>query len=108
MDVVIQLEHTKDYQAEKGAAFLVKFEKARHLTGDDTKNIEAALVEDEHGKQIWIYKDAELGLSERILTLHKEAPDLNQSEIADELGCDRSTVSRALNKAELQNSKGYQ
>ncbi len=98
MDVVIKLEHAKDYQAEKGAAFLVKFEKARHLTGDDAKNLEAALVEDEQGKQIWTYKDAELGMSERILALHAEAPDLNQSEIADELGCDRSTVSRAFKK----------
>jgi len=41
MDVVIQLEHAKDYQAEKGAAFLVKFEKSRHLTGEDARNLEA-------------------------------------------------------------------
>ncbi len=106
MDVVIQLEHTKDYQAEKGAAFLVKFEKARHLTGDDTKNIEATLVEDEYGRQEWTCKDAELGMSERILALHAEAPDLNQSEIADELGCNRSTVSRAIKKAERSSSMG--
>ncbi len=108
MDVVIQLEHTKDYQAEKGASFLVKFEKARHLTGDDTKNIEAALVKDEYGKQMWTCKDAELGMSERILALHAEAPDLNQSEIADELGCNRSTVSRAFKEAERQSARGYQ
>jgi len=108
MDVVIQLEHTKDYQAEQGAAFLVKFEKARHLTGDDTKNIEAALVKDEHGKQMWTCKDAELGMSERILALRVEAPDLNQSEIAEELGCNRSTVSRAIKKAERQSAGGYQ
>ena len=108
MDVVIKLEHAKDYQAEKGAAFLVKFEKARHLTGDDAKNLEAALVEDEQGKQIWTYKDADLGMSERILALHAEAPDLNQSEIADELGCDRSTVSRAFTKAKQQSTGGYE
>jgi len=108
MDVVIKLEHTKDYQAEKGAAFLVKFEKARHLTGDDTKNIEAALVKDEQGRQVWVYKDAELGMSERILALRVEAPDLNQSAIADELGCNRSTVSRAFKEAERQSARGYQ
>lgn len=107
MDVVIQLEHTKDYQADKGATFLVKFEKARHLKGDDTKNIEAALVEDQ-GKQIWTYKDAELGMSERILTLHAESPDLNQSDIADEVGCNRSTVSRTLNKVKQQSAGIYQ
>ncbi len=108
MDVVIQLEHTKDYQAEKGATFLVKFEKARHLTGDDTKNIEAALVKDEYGKQMWTCKDAELGMSERILALRVEAPDLNQTEIADELGCHRSSVSRAFKEAERQSARGYQ
>ncbi len=108
MDVVIKLEHAKDYQAEKGAAFLVKFEKARHLTGIDTRDQEAALVKDEHDKQVWVCKDAELGMSERIITLHAEAPDLNQSEIADELGCNKSTVSRALKKAEQQSSMGYQ
>jgi len=108
MDVVIQLEHTKDYQAEKDATFLVKFEKARHLTGTDARNLEAALVKDEHGKQVWVCKDAEQGMSDRILALRAEFPDLNQTEIADELGCDKSTVSRALKKAEQQSSMGYQ
>jgi len=108
MDVVIQLEHTKDYQAEKGAAFLVKFEKARHLIGDDRKNIEAALVKDEYGRQVWTCKDAELGMFERILALHAEAPDLNQTEIAEELGCNRSSVSRAFKKTNQQAARGYQ
>ena len=100
MDVVIQLEHTKDYKAEKGAAFLIKFEKARHLTGDDTKNIEVALEKDEQGRQVWTCKDAELRMSERILTLHAETPELSQTDIAKELGCHRSTVSRTLKKTE--------
>jgi len=108
MDVVIKLEHTKDYQAEKGAAFLVKFEKARHLTGDDTKNIEVALVKDEQGRQVWVYKDAELRMTERILALHVEAPDLSQTEISEELGCHRSSVSRAFTKAEQSSPMGYQ
>lgn len=47
MDVVIKLEHSKDYQAENGAAFLVKFEKARYLTGTDTRDQEASLVKDD-------------------------------------------------------------
>jgi hypothetical protein len=99
MDVVIQLEHTKDYQAERGASFLIKFEKSRHLTGDDIKNLEATLTHDEHGKQIWAYRDAEMGMAERILVLHAEAPELTQNEIAEEIGCNRSTVSRTLKSA---------
>jgi AAA domain/Homeodomain-like domain len=99
MDVVIKLDHAKDYEAAKGAAFLVNFEKARHLSGDDAKDIEAALTADEHGVQTWVWKDAELGMAERILALHHEDPKVSQSEIAKELGVNRSTVSRALKKA---------
>jgi len=96
MDVVIQLEHTKDYSAENGAAFIVKFKKARHLTGKDAKDIEVSLTVNEQGKQSWTYKNAESGMAERILALHAKAPELTQSDIAAELGCNRSSVSRTL------------
>ena len=99
MDVVIKLDHTKDYQQEMGAAFTVEFEKARHLSGDDARNLEASLTHDQDGRQAWVWKDAEMGMSERILKLHAEAPDLSQTEIAAELGCNRSTVCRAINNA---------
>lgn len=108
MDVVIKLEHAKDYESEKGAAFTVKFEKARHLSGTDARDIEAALTHDEHSRQVWVYKDAELGMADRILALHKEMPDLNQTEIANELGVDRSTVSRALKKAKQLDAVVFQ
>lgn len=99
MDVVIKLSHTKDYTPEMGAAFTVEFEKARHLNGDDARDLEAALTHNEHGKQEWTWKDAEMGVSERILAIHAEAPEMTQSEIATEIGCNRSTVSRALKAA---------
>jgi hypothetical protein len=99
MDVVIKLDHAKDYEAAKGAAFLVNFEKARHLSGDDAKDIEAALTADERGLQTWVWKDAALGMTERILAIQQEDPDLSQSDIAKELGVHRATVSRALKKA---------
>jgi hypothetical protein len=108
MDVVIQLEHTRDYDAERGAAFTVKFRKARHLKGTDAQDLEAALTHDEHGKQVWAWKVAELGMTERILALHAEAPDLTQTEIAEELGCNRSTVSRALKAVREQGAGGLQ
>ena len=47
MDVVIKLDHTQDYQPEMGAAFMVEFEKARHLSGDDARNLEASLARDQ-------------------------------------------------------------
>lgn len=108
MDVVIKLDHTKDYEPGKGAAFTVEFEKARHLSGEDARNLEAALVKDEEGKQKWVFKFAEIGMSERVLALHAEAPDMTQTEIAAELGCSRSTVSRALKSARGQEAGGVQ
>lgn len=108
MDVVIKLDHAKDYEAEKGAAFTVEFEKARHLSGPDARDLEAALTLDEQGRQAWVWKDAEMGMSERILKLNAEAPDMTQTEIAEELGCNRSTVSRALKNAREQEIGGVQ
>ena len=108
MDVVIKLDHAKDYEAEKGAAFTVEFEKARHLSGPDARDLEAALTLDEQGRQAWVWKDVEMGMSERILKLNAEAPDMTQTEIAEELGCNRSTVSRALKNAREQEIGGVQ
>ncbi len=106
MDVVIKLDHAKDYAPEKGAAFLVQFEKARHLSGDDARDIEVALTLDAHGLQAWTWKDADLGMAERIVALHAESPELSQTDIANELGCNRSSVSRAIKKAKQQGSGG--
>jgi DNA-binding transcriptional regulator LsrR (DeoR family) len=47
-------------------------------------------------------------MTERILALQAEAPDLNQTEIAKELGCNRSTVSRALKAAREKGAGGLQ
>lgn len=99
MDVVIKLDHAKDYEASKGAAFIVNFEKARHLSGDDARDIEATLLRQTDGSQCWEWKDADLGMEQRILALHADSPDLSQADIAGELGIHRSTVSRALKKS---------
>ena len=66
-----------------GAAFTVEFEKARHLlSDDDARNLEASLARDQQDNHVWVWKDAEMGMSECILKLHAEAPDLNQSQLA--------------------------
>jgi hypothetical protein len=108
MDLVIKLDHTQDYQPEMGAAFTVEFEKARHLSGDDARNLEASLARDQQDNHVWVWKDAEMGISERILKLHAEAPDLNQSQLAEELGCNRSTVCRVLKNATIDAAGGMQ
>jgi len=100
MDVVIKLDHAKDYEAEKGAAFTATFEKARHLSGDDARDIEAMLTTDSTGLQAWAWKDAEMGNVDRVLKMRADCPDLSQSDIAAELGVNRSTVSRILKRAQ--------
>ena len=92
LDCVLHLTHEADYDPEKGAAFTCSFVKARHLTGKDAADIEAALGKDGS----WTWREAALEMADRIRTLKAEAPDMNQKEIAEELGCSRSTVSRAL------------
>jgi len=108
IDVVIKLDHTQDYQPEMGAAFTVEFEKARHLSGDDARNLEASLARDQQDNHVWVWKDAEMGISERIQKLHAEAPDLNQPQLAEELGCNRSTVCRVLKNATIDAAGGMQ
>ena len=49
-----------------------------------------------------------MGMSERILKLHAEAPDLSPSQLAEELGCNRSTVCRALKNATIDAAGGMQ
>ena len=108
MDVVIQLEHSNGYKPEQGAAFGVKFRKARHLQGDDAQDIEVILIKDGQGKQVWTWQTAEACAAKRIIALHKECPDLNQTQIADEIGCNRSTVSRALKETSRHATSGIQ
>ena len=99
MDVVIKLDHAKDYEPEKGAAFLIQFEKARHLSGADARDIEVALTVDANNRQAWTWKDADLGMVDRILAMKAEFPEMSQSDIANELGINRSTVSRAIKRS---------
>ena len=92
LDCVLHLTHEADYDPEKGAAFTCSFVKARHLTGKDAADIEAALGKDGS----WTWREAALEMADRIRKLKAEVPEMNQKEIAEELGCSRSTVSRAL------------
>ena len=92
LDCVLHLTHESDYDPEKGAAFTCSFVKGRHLTDKAAADLEAALGKD--GK--WTWREAALEMPDRIRTLKAEAPDMNQKEIAEELGCSRATVSRVL------------
>ena len=93
LDCVLHLTHEADYDPEKGAAFTCSFVKGRHLKGNEGTAIEAALDKDA-GK--WTWREAALEMADRIRKLHAEVPSMSQKDIAEELGCSRATVSRAL------------
>jgi len=96
LDTVLGLKRPADYETEQGARFEVHYEKARHLFGDDSKPFEAALRTDDGGMQ-WTFRDVADATMDRVVSLFKEG--LSQTEIANELGVNRSTVCRAVKRA---------
>ena len=97
LDVVINLRRPPDYKPSEGAKFEVHFEKGRDLQGDDAEPFEVALIKDEHGNQTWAMSTLEDSTFDRVVALAKEG--LKQFEIADELGVNKSTVSRHHKRA---------
>ena len=99
LDTVICLKRPPDYNPADGAVFEVHYEKARNLHGTETDPLEAKL-EQIDGKQAWTTKPVEETTINRVVDLANEG--LNQTEIANELQVNRSTVSRAYRKAAAQ------
>jgi CRP-like cAMP-binding protein len=98
--VVLKLKHPGDYQAEEGARFEIHFEKARGLFGEAVRSIEATLTRDGIGNPIWTHRWAEGATAASVIQLRRDG--LSAAEIATELGVNRSTVYRALKKAEAE------
>jgi len=98
LDVVLGLKETKDETA-KGAVFEVHFTKERYLVDDEAKPFVASLANGE-----WRHVALEDDIKDRVLNL--KADGLNQTDIAEELGVHKSTVSRALKRSKSGN--GYQ
>jgi DNA-binding CsgD family transcriptional regulator len=97
LDVVLKLKRPIDYEPSQGACFEVIFEKARHLTGEDTTSFEATLTTGNDGNQAWVFKDVSQTTYERVIDLANNG--LSQSDIAAELEINKSTVSRHMRKA---------
>jgi len=100
LDTSILLKRPADYKPNEGARFEIHFEKARALFGTDVTPIEAKLDTDATGKQIWATRTVTVAADSQMIELAELG--LAQAEIARELGCNRSTVLRALRKAELE------
>jgi putative DNA primase/helicase len=98
LDTVINLRHPGDYTPDKGATFEVHFEKARGIFGEDTRPFEARLETAFSGLQEWTIRPLEESTAEKVAALLKEG--LSQVEVAEQLGINKSSVSRAKKKAE--------
>ncbi|WP_052700271.1 AAA family ATPase [Methylocucumis oryzae] len=96
LDVVIELKRPSDYDSSQGARFVVNYSKARHLTGNDAASFEAMLM-NISGNQTWAIKMVEDSTIDQVIELTNLG--LSQTEIANELGINKSNVSRALKKA---------
>lgn len=100
LDVVLALKKPAEYSPEDGARFEVHFEKARHLSGIDVEPFEAHLARDDRGLQAWEMRSLEGKTDERILELM--GLGLNRTDIARELGCNKSTVTRHVQELQRQ------
>lgn len=96
LDVVISLTRPADYDPSQGAVFVVEFTKARNLTGPNAESIEMCLGGDETRAK-WTWRTVEASTYDRVVALTKD--DLSPKEIATELDCNKSTVSRQLKRA---------
>lgn len=96
LDVVIGLSRPADYDPSQGAVFVAEFTKARNLSGNDAEGIELQLGGDED-RATWTWRTVESSTYDRVVALSKEG--LSQTDIANELGVNKSNVSRAMRKA---------
>lgn len=91
LDNAICLKRPDDYdEGRDGAKFEITFTKSRSLYGDDTKPIEANLItKDGESKWVWSYVDNKMDRAIEMLGM-----GMNQTEVAETLGVNKSTVCR--------------
>jgi putative DNA primase/helicase len=97
LDTVIALRHPAQYKQEHGAVFEVHFEKNRGLYGDEVKPFQAALHFVSGQEMSWTMRSLEQTTLDKVVMLYNEG--VKQNDIAEELGIDKSNVSRHIKKA---------
>lgn len=101
LDVVICLKKPSDYSPDEGARFEVHFEKARHLFGDEVEPFEAALSSDQDGRQVWTVAGLENSIDDKLIELYG-LPGVSMTDIAKEVGIDKSNVSRRIQRLKAE------
>lgn len=97
LDTVISLKRGEDYSQDKGACFIVSFEKARGFHGNDAKPFEAQLATNPCGKTGWVTRSLEESTYDKVVSLLNDG--LSQKEISDELKISKGTVSKYVKRA---------
>lgn len=100
MDTVIELRHPKDYSPDQGAQFEIHFTKHRGFFGEEAQPLEATLSTTDSGQQQWEVKKVSDSTFGRIVELMRTG--ITQSAVANELGVNKSTVSRYVSKAKAE------
>lgn len=96
LDVVIKLGRPADYVPNEGARFEIHFEKARSLSGEDVEPFEAKLETLPDGTQAWAIRKVIDATDAQIIEMHDLG--MTATEIASDLGVNKSTVSRAIRR----------
>lgn len=99
LDTVLSLKRPVDYEPNQGARFEVHFEKARGITGDAVNPFIAELSIF-NGKCTWTAQPLEDSTREKVAILINEG--MKQKDIAEELGLNKSVVSRHVKKARAE------
>lgn len=100
LDTSILLKRPSDYKVTEGARFEVHFEKFRACPDGEVRPFEARLETDARGNQAWTVRTVDSIADAQMIELAELG--ISQAEIAREIGCNRSTVLRALRKAEAE------
>lgn len=102
VDTTIHLVKPQDHDARDGARFEVNFTKSRGFYGEDAASFEVTLSVDENLQPIWLTKNMEQSIYDRIINLANDG--LSQKDICIELQIEKSKVCRYFNRG-LQEGK---
>ena len=96
LDAVIKLREVSDHDATRGAQFVVTFTKCRSAFGDEVKDFETR-IEDQDGTLIWTWKDVEESNETRLINLIHDGID-NVRDAAVEMDVTPGYISKIKKK----------
>jgi hypothetical protein len=100
LDAVIILKQPDDYQSEQGARFEVKFDKARHFSGNEARSFQVQLLE-ENGLWRWeMFDDPEDAMIEKVAEMRLTGHTIKS--IVKNIDLTKSQVETLIAKAKVK------